>query len=104
MDCCIVFEGDGDLWKDSMKFRAICEDTNDAINLILRNHKFKPEHFPELQVTYPDEVDEELENVIENHLMYDGTVKSEIADLSYIIVNFDNYDFNDWINDVTKYT
>lgn len=104
MDCCIVFEGDGSLWKDSMKFRGICDDNNDAISLILRNHNFKPEHFPELKCIYPDEVDIELENLIENHLMYDGTIKSEIADLSYIIVHLDDDALNDWIKDVTKYT
>lgn len=36
--------------------------------------------------------------------MYDGTVKSEIADLSYIIVHLDDDALNDWIKDVTKYT
>ena len=108
MDCCIIFEGDGNLSKDSMKFKAICADSNEAILMILKHHKFKPEDLisiGELDDLSEDEIEDALQNVIENHLMFDGTVKSEKANLSYIIAEFEySCDFGTWIDDVTEYT
>lgn len=107
MDCCIIFEGDGNISKDSLRLRGICSDSNDAINLILKHHKFKPEDLisiGELDDLTEDEIEEALQNVIENHLMFDGTVKSEKANLSYIITCFEySCDFDRWIEDTTEY-
>lgn len=100
-NCLLIFEGDGDLFKDSFKFRCLCRDTDDAIRTILHNHKFTPKDFPELDDVPEDEIEEALYNVIENHLMFDGTVKSEKRDLSYIIVRPEE---GEWVTDILKYT
>lgn len=108
MYCCIIFESDGNISKDSLRFRAICSDSHEAINLILKHHKFKPEDLisiGELDELSEDEIEDTLQTIIENNLMFGGTVKSEKANLSYIITCFEySCDFDRWIEDTTEYT